>query len=120
ARKIAPSSLLVTYGQALLEHSEGKNKEARESLQRVLKSAPNHMPSVLLAGAVELNLDSAQQAQLHLRKYLEVDPKNMYARKLLAQAYLKGSQPGEAAAVLAPALADSKDPQLLALAGESY
>lgn len=120
ARKIAPSSLLVTYGQALLEYNEGKNKEARESLQRVLKSAPNHMPSVLLAGAVELNLDSAQQAQLHLRKYLEVDPKNMYARKLLAQAYLKGSQPGEAAAVLAPALTDSKDPQLLALAGESY
>ncbi|MBD8533260.1 MULTISPECIES: XrtA/PEP-CTERM system TPR-repeat protein PrsT [unclassified Massilia] len=120
ARKIAPSSLLVTYGQALLEFNEGKNKEARESLQRVLKSAPNHMPSVLLAGAVELNLDAALQAQLHLRKYLEVDPKNMYARKLLAQAYLKGSQPDEAAATLAPALTDSKDPQLLALAGESY
>ena len=120
ARKLAPNSLLVTYGQALLDYNEGKNKEARDSLQRILKNAPNHMPSVLLAGAVELNLDSPQQAQMHLRKYLEVDENNVYARKLMAQAMLKSAQPGDAAAVLAPALVDSKDPQLLALAGESY
>jgi putative PEP-CTERM system TPR-repeat lipoprotein len=120
AQKAAPNSLLVTYGQALLDHSEGKNKEARESLQRILKSAPNHMPSVLLAGAVDLNLDSPQTAQMHLRKYLEVDPSNVYARKLMAQALLKDAQPGNAAATLAPALNDTSDPQLLALAGESY
>jgi len=120
ARKLAPNGLLVTYAQALLDYSEGKNKEARESLQKILKSAPNHMPSVLLAGAVEVNLDAPQQAQMHLRKYLEADPNNVYARKLLAQALLKGSKPGEAAAALAPGLDQSQDPQLLALAGESY
>lgn len=120
ANKAAPNSLLVTYGQALLEFNEGKNKEARDALQRILKSAPNHMPSVLLAGAVELNLDAPEQAQMHLRKYLEVDQNNVYARKLMAQAMLKNAQPGAAAATLAPALADTKDPQLLALAGESY
>ena len=120
ARKAAPNSLLVTYAQALLDYSEGKNKEARESLQRILKSAPNHMPSVLLSGAVDLNLNSPEQAQMHLRKYLEVDPNNVYARKLMAQAMLKNAQPGDAAATLAPALNDTKDAQLLALAGESY
>jgi putative PEP-CTERM system TPR-repeat lipoprotein len=120
ARKAAPNSLLVTYAQALLDYSEGKNKEARESLQRILKSAPNHMPSVLLAGAVDLNLNSPEQAQMHLRKYLEVDPNNVYARKLMAQAMLKNAQPADAAATLAPALNDTQDPQLLALAGESY
>ncbi|KQQ87060.1 XrtA/PEP-CTERM system TPR-repeat protein PrsT [Massilia sp. Leaf139] len=120
AQKRAPNSLLVTYGQALLDHSEGKNKEAREALQRILKSAPNHMPSVLLAGAVELNLNAPEQAQMHLRKYLEIDKDNVYARKLMAQAMLKNAQPADAAAMLAPALTDSKDPQLLALAGESY
>ncbi|MGJ9418434.1 XrtA/PEP-CTERM system TPR-repeat protein PrsT [Massilia sp. CMS3.1] len=118
--KVAPNSLLVTYASALLDYNEGKNKEARESLQRVLTSAPNHMPSVLLAGAVELNLNSPQQAQMHLRKYLEIDQNNVYARKLMAQAMLKSAQPGDAAAILAPALTDTRDPQLLALAGESY
>jgi putative PEP-CTERM system TPR-repeat lipoprotein len=120
AHKLAPGSLLVTYGQALLDYSEGKNKEARESLQRILKSAPNHMPSVLLAGAVELNLNSPQSAQMHLRKYLEVEPNNVYARKLMAQAMLKNAQPADAAATLAPTLNETRDPQLLALAGESY
>ena len=120
ARKLAPNGLLVTYAQALLDYSEGKNKEARDGLQKVLKSAPNHMPSVLLAGAVDLNLDAPQQAQQHLRRYLSADPNNVHARKLLAQAQLKGAQPGEAAATLAPGLGDSRDPQLLALAGESY
>ena len=120
ARKVGPNNLLVTYSQALLDFNEGKNKEARESLQRILKSAPNHMPSVLLAGAVELNLDAPQQAQMHLRKYLEIDQKNVYARKLMAQAMLKNGQPDDAVAILAPALADTRDPQLLALAGESY
>jgi len=120
AKKAAPGSLLVTYGQALLDYSEGKNKEARDALQRILKSAPNHMPSVLLAGAVDLNLDLPEQAQMHLRKYLEAEPNNVYARKLMAQAMLKSQQPNDAAATLAPTLNDTKDPQLLALAGESY
>lgn len=120
AQKAAPGSLLVTYGQALLDYSEGKNKEARDALQRILKSAPNHMPSVLLAGAVDLNLDSPEQAQMHLRKYLEAEPNNVYARKLMAQAMLKSQQPNDAVATLAPTLNETKDPQLLALAGESY
>ena len=111
AHKLAPGSLLVTYGQALLDYSEGKNKEARESLQRILKSAPNHMPSVLLAAAVELNLDSPQSAQMHLRKYLEVEPNNVYARKLMAQAMLKNAQPADAASMLAPALKDTSENQ---------
>ena len=38
---------------ALLDFTQGKNAAARESLQKVLRSAPDHMPSILLAGAVE-------------------------------------------------------------------
>ena len=120
ARKIAPNSLLVTYAQALLDYTEGRNAAARESLQRVLKSAPEHMPSILLAGAVELNLNAPEQAQMHLRKYLENDPNNPHARKLMAQAQLKSAQPGEAVSTLKPMLDKSTDPQLLALAGESH
>jgi putative PEP-CTERM system TPR-repeat lipoprotein len=82
---------------------------------------PDHLPSVLLAGASEMNLGATQQAEQHLRKYLESNPNDVYARKLLAQTLLKSSQPADAAAALAPVLKDStQDPQLLALAGESY
>ncbi len=119
-RKAAPNSLTVIHAQALVDYTEGKYPEARESLQKILKSAPEHLPSILLSGAVELNLGANGQAEAYLRKYLAADPNNLYARKLLAQALLKGSQPGDAVAALAPALDNTNDPQLLALAGESY
>jgi len=121
AQKNAPGNLLVTYTGALYEFTQGKFSAAQEALQRVLKVAPDHMPSVLLAGASELYLGSTQQAEQHLRKYLEAAPNDVYARKLLAQVLLKNAQPADAAATLAPALKSAADdPQLLALAGESY
>jgi putative PEP-CTERM system TPR-repeat lipoprotein len=121
AKKHWGTDLNVAYAQALVNYTGGKNAEAREMLQKILKRAPEHMPSVLLAGAVELNLGSNQQAEQHLRKYLDTLPNNVYARKLLAQALLKSNQPAEATAVLAPALKDGgQDAQLLALTGQSY
>jgi putative PEP-CTERM system TPR-repeat lipoprotein len=121
ADKSAPGSLLVTYTRGLYEFSQGKFAAAEEAVQKVLKNAPEHMPSVLLAGASEMNLGATQQAEQHLRKYLESNPNDVYARKLLAQTLLKSAQPADAVAALAPVLKDSsQDPQLLALAGESY
>ena len=121
AQKNAPGNLLVTYTNALYEFTQGKYSAAQESLQRVLKIAPDHMPSVLLAGASELQLGSLQQSEQHLRKYLTAAPNDVYARKLLAQVQLRNAQPADAAATLAPALKNAgDDPQLLALAGESY
>jgi putative PEP-CTERM system TPR-repeat lipoprotein len=120
ARKITPGSLMVIYTQALLDFNQGSYAAAQDSLQKILKAAPEHMPSILLAASVELKLGSLQQAEQHLRKYLEANPNDVYARKQLAQTLLKGAQPVDAAAALAPALKEpTQDPQLLALAGES-
>lgn len=121
AAKAAPHNLLVSYTRALYEFAQGKYAASQELLQSVLKSAPEHMPSILLTGASELNLGLLPQAEQHLRHYLESNPNDIYARKLLAQTLLKSAQPADAAAALAPVLKDStQDPQLLALAGESY
>ena len=121
ARKITPGSLIVVYTQALLDFTQGKNELALESIQKVLRAMPEHMPSVLLAGAVQLNLGQLEQAEQNLKKYLERFPDTMYARKLLASTQLRAQHPADAAATLAPALKDpTQDPQLLALAGESY
>lgn len=121
ARQATPNNPLVLYTQALLDFTQGKYVAAQESLQKVLRVAPEHLPTILLAGATELNLGATQQAEQHLRKYLDGDPNNVFARKLLAQALLKSSQPSNAVAALAPALREAtQDPQLLALAGQSY
>lgn len=121
ARKENGGDLNVTYTQALLDFTEDNYAPANNALQKILGIAPDHMPSVLLAGAVELKLGATQQAEAHLRKYLQANPENVYARKLLAQSLLQSSQPGEAVAVLTPALrGSSTDAQLLGLAGESY
>ncbi len=121
ARKVAPSSLMVFYSQALLDFNQGKHAAALESLQQVLRSVPDHMPSVLLAGAVQLALGSMPQAEQHLKFYIDKDPGNVYARKLLASILLKNRETQRAIAILSPALKSVQhDPQLFALAGESY
>jgi putative PEP-CTERM system TPR-repeat lipoprotein len=123
ARKLMPGSLLVFYTQAMLDYSQGKYAAALESLQQVFRAAPDHMPSLLLGGAVQLALGSLPQAEQHLKQYLEKDPKNLYARKLLASVLLKNREGQRAVDILAPALKDKNiqpDSQLLALAGEAY
>lgn len=120
ASKIAPGSMLVAYTQALLDYSRGKPEAARDSLLKVLKVAPEHMPSVLLAGAVSMKLGSWYQAEHHFRHYLERNPDNLYARKMLAQALLGSGHGADALDVLGPAmLGGTQDAEVLALAGES-
>ncbi len=122
ARKTSPNNLTIIYAQALLDFRQGKHAAALESLQKVLRVAPEHMPSVLLAGAVQLALGSLPQAEQHLKKYLENDPGNLYARKLMVSTLLKSRRTKDAIDVLSPALkvAQQDDIQLFALAGELY
>jgi len=118
AKKQGPAQLNVVYAQALLEQTTGNHAAAKESLQKIFKVAPDHPPSILLAGAVELSLNNLRQSEQYLRRYVESNQDSVYARKLLAQALLKQNHATEAIAVLEPALANnSKDSQLLALAG---
>jgi putative PEP-CTERM system TPR-repeat lipoprotein len=68
-----------------------------------------------------LRQGSFQQAEQHLRKYLEKNPNNIYARKMLATTLLKTGQSPDALSVLTPALKGSVDDlQVYALAGETY
>lgn len=122
ARKLAPGAPMVSYAQALLDFTQEKHKQALESIQQVLKVAPEHMPSVLLAGAIEYALGANEQAEQHVKRYMETNPGNVYASKLLASIMLKNNDPQRALSVLNPAIqqAHGTDPQLLSLAGESY
>lgn len=120
AAKGAPGSLLVGYTQALLDYSNDKPDAARDVLYKVLKAVPDHMPSVLLAGAVDLRLGSYYQAEQHFRRYLERNPANVHARRMLAQALIGSGHAAEARSVLEPVLdARAADAQVLALAAEA-
>lgn len=121
AMKITPGAVLVHYTQALLDFSQGKYAAANESMLKVLKVAPDHMPSLLLAGSIDLSLGSNHQAEHHLRQYVEKNPDNVYARKMLATALRRTGHMPDALTVLEPALKVTRqDPQLLAMIGDTY
>lgn len=120
ARKVAPGAVAVYHSQAMLDYREGKHKAALDSVQKILRQIPDHMPSVLLAGAIESALGATQQAELHLQKFLDSYPRHVYASKLLAAIHLRHNAPGEALALLRPLmLAQPEDVELLSLAGEA-
>lgn len=120
ARKNAPNSLQVFYTQALLDFQEAKYPAARDTLQQILRAMPDHMPSVLLMGSVQLAMGSYLEAELSFRKFLDTTPHQVYASKRLAGLLLRSGKADEALAVLEPLLeADRKDVELLALAGQA-
>ncbi|WP_295755112.1 XrtA/PEP-CTERM system TPR-repeat protein PrsT [Undibacterium sp.] len=121
AKKIGGNAVLVFYTQALLDFSQEKYTAAWESLQQVQKLAPDYLPGLLLSGSVQMAMGSYPQAERFLRKYLEKNPNNLYAQKLLISSVMKGGDSKAALALIEPLLLTNKqDSQLFALAGESY
>jgi len=113
-----PQTMLANGQLAFVKRDFGK---AREHSQTLLRLAPNHPASLLLAGAIELEGGSLLLAETHLTKALQGHPNLALARKLLAQTYLRMGQPNKVLAVLQPFIAvQSDDPEIAAAAGEAY
>jgi len=119
AAKTVPNALILNYAKALLNFKLGKFDVANDSLQQVMRVAPDYQPAVLLSGAVQFAQGSLAQAEQNLQRYLKDDPTNLYARKLLATTQLKKGDAGTALSTLGPALSSTDDSQLLGLAGEA-
>lgn len=121
AKSQSPAHVMAQHMQALVEYRARNYKAANDSIQQVLKVAPEFAPSVLLAGAILAELGSYEQAQGYLGNALERAPRNIFARKLLATTLARSGQTERAVEVLQPALkALPDDGELLALAGEIY
>ncbi|MDD2720472.1 MAG: PEP-CTERM system TPR-repeat protein PrsT [Gallionella sp.] len=121
ARKAGPKNLIVFYAQALLDSRQDRPAAALESIQKILSAAPDHMPTVLLAGTVQIALGSYPQAEQHLRKYLTKYPGNIFATKLLATVMLRTAQIPAAIAMMNQSLETApEDIQLLTLLGDAY
>jgi putative PEP-CTERM system TPR-repeat lipoprotein len=115
------NDLRVTYFDSLIAYGRKDLTKAREFAHRILKAAPDNVPTLVLAGAIELSAGQAATAEPHLKRAVALAPRNVAARRLLVRTYLSTSQPARALDTLQPLVtAASPDPALLMLAGETY
>lgn len=120
-KKIAPDSVAAKYLAALEKFQQKHYAETRDLLQDVFKSTPDHLPSILLAGSTAYALDSLQQAETYLNRYLQHFPGHVYARRVLAATQIKQKQPDKALATLAPLLPPhGEDAAAMALASQAH
>jgi cellulose synthase operon protein C len=119
--KFAPNHPQTKYLEAQLAYQKKDFKLARDQAQLVLKATPNNVQGLLLAGAIELQLNSLLQAEAYLSKAVQAEPGFAPARRQLVVTYLRLGQSAKAMATLLPALSQEDiDPELLTVAGETY
>jgi putative PEP-CTERM system TPR-repeat lipoprotein len=121
ARSARPRDPRIEYAQAALLFREGKPDLALESVQRVLQGDPNNMAAVLLSAVLNLQLGNVQLSERHAAAFLSVNPGSVYARKLHVISLLRQNETQRALEELQLAQkAAPDDPDVLALAGETY
>jgi putative PEP-CTERM system TPR-repeat lipoprotein len=122
ARRIAGGDLRIAYFDGLLAFRRNELARAREHILQVLKYVPDHMPGLVLAGAIELQAGNTASAQNYLRRALTRSTSHGGARRLLVAALLRSGQPTRALEALVPLITADADPSpaLLLLAGETY
>jgi len=87
--KIAPKDPRTFYAKALLLVEERKYAAAKEAILQVLKVAPNHVPSLLLAGTAAMETGAYPEAESYLRKAAYEAPDALGPKRLLAATYLR-------------------------------
>ena len=113
-----PETLLL---EAKLAFNDKDYKRTREITDQILKSFPNNVRVLELAGAAEYRMKGYVQAEALLGKAVKLAPQQVLSRFLLAQTYLRTGQPNKTIEALQPVLDNSRpDGTALALAGEAY
>ena len=120
-RAAAPKDLQTSFLEAHLAFREKQYPAAREILQRLLTASPGSSRVLLLAGAVELQLNSLQPAEALLGRALQSEPGLVPAQRLLISARLRKGEPKRALEALTDfASKGPVDPQLYSLAGQVF
>lgn len=120
-RGLARADLRIDYFEAAVALGRYDLDRARETAQRILRYAPEHVPSLLLTAAIELQARQPLAAEIHLRSALVMAPQHVGARRMLVRAYLDANLPVQAREALQPLLtATVADPTVAMLAGEAY
>lgn len=113
-----PNHPIAKYTFALHAFMEGNLDKAELNLHKVIEIAPNHMPSILLLGAINYTKGNYEQANEFLSRYVNEIPTNIQARRLLASVRLKLNRNKDALRVLRDVEPDKQDAEMLAMIGE--
>ncbi len=118
-RQAGGHDVKLQYLKALLALRQNRFQDAEDDVLQVLKSAPEHVPSMIIAGAANMNLGAYTAAEDYLSRALDRMPRHRGARELLVKTLMRMGQPERAMETLVPMLSQAADrPEVLALAGE--
>jgi len=122
ARKARGGDLRLLYFEALIAYQKKDIAKARELSQQLITRAPEHVPSLVLAGAVEFQEKQLTMAQSHLQKAVLLAPQHEGARELLVRVYMASNQPARALEAIQPLVASGTRVHAgtMMLAGETY
>ncbi len=110
-KQVAAGHPRTRYLEAQLAYKKKDYKLARELAQRLLLTSPSPR-NLELAGLVELQLNSLDQAEGYLAGAVRAAPELRLARRLLVTTYLRSGQPAKALATLNDAMGkDGLDPE---------
>jgi putative PEP-CTERM system TPR-repeat lipoprotein len=119
-QKMAPKDPRSAYAKALLLGQEQKYAAARQAILQVLKVAPNHVPSLMIAGMAAFGMQAYSEAESHFRKALQYAPNAVGPKRFLAATHLRLGRTDLALTELKELLSQSaEDPGIIALAGEA-
>ena len=112
----------TSYAKAMVLAEQKKWPGAREAALRVLKAAPEHVPSLTVAGMAALETGALPEAESHLRRAVFTAPNAIPAKRLLAATHLRMGQVELAMSEAQELLSITKGehPGVHALAGEAY
>ncbi len=118
---LPPTNGQLMFVDALLAVSENDLTKVRELSEKLLRSFPDHLGVLQLAGFIEARVGSLLMAETLYSKVLQFDPARSLARRNLGQVYLMQGAPAKALEALRPLLGDnSTDAAALALAAEAH
>lgn len=121
AQKAGGHDPRLEYLKGLLALREERYDKALEHVQEVLKGSPDHVPSMLIAGAAQMHMGSYVSAEDALRKVVDRLPRHQGARRMLVTTQLRMGQVDRALETLEPLLYQANDSaEVLALAGEAH
>lgn len=107
----------VDYLSGLYDYLKQDYKSAVTKLSQAHSAMPNHLPTMLLLGAVNFSENNLEQANALLTRYVNQVPTHLQARKLLSEIKLRLDKPKEALALLESGGVDKNDNQILTMIG---
>lgn len=117
--KANPTHLFVMYFRGVIKHNEEDYSAALVDFQEIEKRYPGFSQNILMLGATHLALNSVQQAEIYLQRFLKLQPDFIPARIALASLKLKVYHPEKALELLGDTAGREENTDILSLMSDA-